>query len=96
VKHYLVTLHQPNIDPDSDQTIDAVLTANFDHWAAEADQGLYFISSPLSAHGIREIIGSSLDIDLADTLYVFELGGDWSPHGTTDVAREIAKRVPLP
>ena len=93
MKHFLVTCHQTNPDPEPQKSIGNVLESQFDFWAEEYDAGLYFISADKAAHEIIEIIRSELDLGLPDTLYVFEICKDWCHFGTTKVAREINARV---
>ena len=92
MNHYLVTL-APADNPSLLDDLAAILSESFDFWAAERDDGLFFISSEDTSEQIFETLGSALELNLPNTLYVFQLSGTWAGFGTTNVRDALSERL---
>ncbi len=92
MKHFLVTLASTG-NPSLLGALSDILSEGFDFWASEFDDGLFFISSELSAEDIFDALSDSLDLDLPNTLYVFQLAGAWAGFGTTNVREALSERL---
>lgn len=90
--HFLVTLASDG-NPSLLEELSNVLAERFDFWASEFDEGLFFISSDESAEEILHALGEALDLDLPNTLYVFQLAGTWAGFGTTNVREALSERL---
>ncbi|RYD51248.1 MAG: hypothetical protein EOP83_23535 [Verrucomicrobiaceae bacterium] len=93
MRNYLVTFHD-STDPEAWAKLSETLKENYNLWAAEPDAGLFFIAADATAPQILEHLSDAYQTELAHTLYVFEITGEWDGGGTSDVMRAIQERVP--
>ena len=66
-----------------------VIADLFDVICCEYDDGLSFVRSDLDAHSILTQIAEFVDLELIETVYVMQLGGEFAAHGTTKVIRAL-------
>lgn len=92
MRHFLVTFFNSG-DHSRWDDFTEILKSKFGCWAAEPDQGLFFVSSELDAEEILQQIHSEMELSFAQFVYVFELTGSIAGFGTSNVLQAIEERV---
>jgi len=92
MNHYLIAFHSFERNSKRDKLQD-VLSTDYDLWASEYDEGLFFISSVLSSEEISEQLEEDVQRGVTETLFVFQLSGTWAGSGTINTCEALRERL---